>query len=118
MMKGKLKYLLNDPRHRGWNVYCPTIHGWEEAVLLGHNDGRIAGVVSLAPNSMLYYGPEKALVMYRIEIDHMIVSDNGIHLAEGVLLRAADPEPQHRTSQVNALIRYVDEHNARLDLRR
>ena len=114
-MKSKLDYLLNDPRNRGWSVYSPTIHGWEEAVLLGHNDGWIAGIVSLSANSMLYYGPEGTLIQYQVEIDHMIINDNdGVHLAEGVVLKISAPPSGHRTSRVDALIRYVDQHNTRL----
>lgn len=115
MLLNKLDYFLTYPPHQGWGIHS-TIDGWQAAVLLSHSDGQIAGVVDLSHDSMLYYGPEQTLTMYRVRIDHIVANENGkVRLVEGFYLITEAPEHAHRTSQVEALCRYVDEYNDRIN---
>ena len=115
MLLNKLDYFLTYPPHQGWGIHS-TIEGWQAAVLLSHSDGRIAGVVDLSQDSMLYYGPEQTLMLYRVKIDHIVANENGkVTLREYFCLVLEAPDHEHRTSQVDALCRYVDEYNDRIN---
>ena len=118
MVSNKLELMLNDPKYRGWSVHDMTIHGWEDAVLIKHSDGWIAGVVSLSANSMLYCGPG-GMVQYQIKINHKIVVDsNGLQLTEVVVLQDSQPTSEIITSRVDALCCYVDDFNLKLNAER